>query len=283
MSAEPIVPVPDAALLALRSPRFEMVPMRGLEEALDHLPPGATVPVTCSPTRGLDATLPVVTELVRRGHRPVPHLAARMVRDTAQLRGVVAELDRLGVRDVFVVAGDAATPAGPFEGAADLLRELHRIGHPFLEVGVTGYPESHSFIPDEATVSAMADKAPYATYLVSQICYDADTVAGWVRAVRDRGITLPVHLGIPGVVDRTRLLRISTRIGLADSVRFLKRQTGVAVRAAAGYTPDHLVTELRPLFEDPALRVLGWHLFTFNEIARTEQWRQALLAGEGEG
>lgn len=283
MSAEPIVPVPDAALLALRAPRFEMVPMRGLDEALDQLPAGATVTVTCSPTRGLDATLPVVAELVGRGHRPVPHLAARMVRDTAHLGGIIGELDRLGVRDVFVIAGDAATPAGPFEGAADLLQELHRIGHPFTEVGVTGYPESHSFIPDDTTIAAMAAKAPYATYLVSQICYDAATIRTWVDAVRARGITLPLHLGIPGVVDRTRLLRISSRIGLADSMRFLKRQTGVAVRAAAGYTPDHLVTDLRPLFEDPALRVLGWHLFTFNEIARTEQWRRALLAGEGEG
>jgi methylenetetrahydrofolate reductase (NADPH) len=29
---------------------------------------------------------------------------------------------------------------------------------------------------------------------------------------------------------------------------------------------------------DPALRVAGWHLFTFNEIRRTEAWRQRLLA-----
>jgi methylenetetrahydrofolate reductase (NADPH) len=270
--------VPDPALVALRTPRYEVVPMRGLESALEALPPGATVTVTCSPVKGLAATYPVLRALIGRGHRAVPHLAARMISGPGELEEVIAELDGLGVRDVFVVAGDAGTPAGPFEGAAALLEAMDRLGHPFTEVGVTGYPESHSFIADDTTVRAMAAKAPYATYLVSQICYDPQTIADWVTAVRARGITQPIHVGIPGVVDRTRLLQISSKIGLADSVRFLSRQPGVAVRAARGYSPDGLVTGLRSLLAEPAHGIVGWHLFTFNEIARTERWRQAMLA-----
>lgn len=278
MSAEPSSGVRDPAVEALRTPRYEVVPMRGVEAALAHLPPRSTVTVTSSPVRGFAATRPVVDELIRRGHQAVPHIAARLMTGAAELEQMVTDLDRLGVREVFVIAGDAPTPAGPFEGAVDLVRALHEMGHPFRDVGVTGYPESHSFISDDTTIKAMAAKAPYATYLVSQICYDPEVITGWVGAVRARGITLPIHLGIPGVVDRTRLLRMSTRIGLSESVRFLARQPGVVARAATGYAPDALVTGLRDLLTEPAHRVTGWHLFTFNEIARTEHWRRDLLA-----
>ncbi|HIY66469.1 MAG TPA: methylenetetrahydrofolate reductase [Candidatus Agrococcus pullicola] len=267
-----------AAITALRTPRFEMVPMRGVEEAIDHLPQGAIVTVTCSPTHGFDATIPLVRELRRRGHPTVPHLAARMVEGHDHLARLIDTFDELGVNDAFVIAGDAETPRGPYDGAIGLLEAMHDNGHPFEQIGITGYPEKHAVIPDTQTIAAMADKARFATYIVSQICFDATTVEEWIAAMRARGIDLPLHIGIPGVADRTRLLRISSRIGLRDAARFLTKQAGVAVRAAVGYTPDRLIDGLADVFERPESRIVGWHVFSFNEIARTNKWRTALLA-----
>ena len=44
------------------------------------------------------------------------------------------------------------------------------------DVGISGYPESHHFISDETTIEAMFEKEPMATYIVSQICFDADVI-----------------------------------------------------------------------------------------------------------
>lgn len=264
---------------SLRRPRFEIIPMKGVEEEIPHLPAGATVTVTASPTKGIEATLELVAQLRRQGHHVVPHLAARLMPSPAHVREVIDRVDQLGITEVFVIAGDAAVPAGPFEGAADLLEAMAGLGHPFTEVGITGYPESHAFLSDTVTIDSMARKAPHATYIVSQICYDPAVIAWWVGAVRARGVALPIYLGLPGAVDRARLLSISLRIGLGDSLRFLRKQSGLASRLLTGYTPDELLAALAPVVAQDGNGVVGWHLFTFNAVASTEQWRQRLLAG----
>jgi methylenetetrahydrofolate reductase (NADPH) len=147
------------------------------------------------------------------------------------------------------------------------------------EVGISGYPESHHFISDETTIEAMFEKEPMATYIVSQICFDADVIATWIRRVRDRGTLLPIWIGVPGAVDNRKLLRTSLRIGLGESVRFLRSQRGWLRRFILPrlYTPTKLLRALVPSFADPAARVGGIHVYTFNELERTERWRLELI------
>jgi methylenetetrahydrofolate reductase (NADPH) len=273
-------PHADAPVLDLSRIRWEIIPLKGIEDRLPHLPEGAAVTVTSSPAKGTDATLALAETLAQS--RPdvtvVPHIAARLVRDRAHITELVGRLSDLGVQDIFVVAGDAPEPAGDYEGAAAFLKDLADVGHPFERIGITGYPESHAFISDEETIRAMGEKVPYAHYICSQICYDAPTIARWVDAVRERGVTLPIYIGIPGVVDRTRLLRISMKVGLGDSVRYLRKQHGALSKFVSGYTPEDLVSGLQSAVTDPEKNVVGWHVFTFNEIDKTEAWRRDVAA-----
>ena len=85
------------------------------------------------------------------------------------------------MRDVFVVAGDADQPEGAFEGAAALLDAMNEVGHPFDQIGITGYPESHPLIDDETTIASMFEKARHATYIASQICFDSRVTVGWIE------------------------------------------------------------------------------------------------------
>jgi methylenetetrahydrofolate reductase (NADPH) len=267
----------DALVQSLERARFEIIPMKGVDAQLEHLPQGLKVTVTASPTKGTEPTLELAERLARDGHLVVPHLSARLMSGRDEIARILERLEHLGIDEAFVIAGDAEMPAGPYEGAADLLEEMTGLGHHLTSVGISGYPESHAFIPDATTIAAMARKAPHATAIVSQICYDPDAIRRWVAAVRARGIDLPIHLGIPGVIDRARLLRVSLRVGLGDSVRFLRKQHEVASRMLSGYTPDELITGLQDLVVDPHAGIAGWHLFTFNEVERTEAWRQELL------
>ncbi|MFF9038864.1 5,10-methylenetetrahydrofolate reductase [Streptomyces sp. NPDC014892] len=264
----------------LRTVRYEVLPAKATEEkVLAHVPRDVVVTVTASPVKGLEPTLDLAGRLAAHGYRVVPHVPARLLRDDLHLKEVVDRLREAGVDDVFVPAGDADPPAGSYDGALPVLRRLSELGRPFARVGVTGYPESHPLIHDDVTVQAMWDKREHATYVVSNLCFDPRVLGDWLVRVRRRGVTLPVHVGVAGPVQRTKLLAMATKIGVGESTRFLTQHASWFVRFAApgGYSPEKLLTRTESALTDPASGVAGLHLFTFNQIAETESWRRALL------
>ena len=278
MSAQTAPPDARALAAALRRPRFEVIPLDGIEdEVREHLPTDVKVTVTASPRKGLDATLELSERLAGAGYAVVPHLSARLVRDRVHLEETVDRLRRAGVHELFVPAGDASEP-GEFSGAADLLRAMGPLRAAFDEIGITGYPESHHVISDEETIQAMFAKAPMATCIISQLCFDADVIAGWIREVRRRGTHLPIWIGLPGSVDDAKLVRISMKIGLGESTRFLRHHRGWMSRLMTRqFKPDPLLRALAPTVADPEAGVAGFHLYTFNEVERTERWRRETL------
>jgi methylenetetrahydrofolate reductase (NADPH) len=279
MSAHtPARPAEAALAQLLRRPRFEILPLDGIEEqVLEHLGTDIKVTVTASPRKGLEATLDLSERLARAGYPVVPHLSARLIRDRAHLEDALARLREASVRELFVPAGDATEP-GEFAGAAELLEAMGPLRADFDEIGITGYPESHHLISDEETIQAMFAKAPMATCIISQICFDADVIADWIREVRRRGTHLPVWIGLPGSVDYAKLVRISMKIGLGESARFLRHHGNWMARLVTRtFKPDPLLRRLGPTVADPDANVAGFHLYTFNEVARTERWRRATL------
>jgi methylenetetrahydrofolate reductase (NADPH) len=264
----------------LRHPGYEVIPLRGAEEAVvEHVPKDIVLTVTASPGKGTWATIELAERLAGHGFGVAPHLSARLIRDRAELGEILQRLREAGIRDAFVVAGDVDEPAGEFEGAAGMLRAMSEIGHGFEEVGITGYPESHPKISDEITIQAMYDKVPYATYIISQICFDAGTISEWAGRVWSRGVRLPIRVGMPGYVNRQKLLRISASIGVGESARFLKRQRNWLLKMflPGGYSPDRLIEGLKPGFADPESNIRGLHIYTFNEVETTEAWRREMM------
>lgn len=265
-----------AALLA--QPRFEIMPLRGGLQQAAELPAGATVTVTASPSRGTAATIELAEKLAAQGFGVVPHLAARQVRDNAELSEVLGRLDRAGIRDLFVVGGDAGEPAGKFADGLSLLRVMAEIGHRLTRIGVPSYPEGHHAIDDNTLWSALRAKQRYAGYTVTQLCFDADVVCSFAAAARHHGITLPIVAGVPGVVDAGTLLRVSVRIGIGDSVRFVRGHRFPAVRSAGnllrpgGYRPGALVRKLGMHVRDGRCDLAGLHIYTFNQVGPTVRW-----------
>ncbi len=264
----------------LARPRYEVFPVEGIEDLVADLPKEAKVTVTCSPTRGIESTLLLTERLVERGLRVVPHISARLVTDEAHLEEILRRLEDLGVREVFVVGGDAKRPVGAYSGAFELLCAMSDMGHDFEHVGIAGYPEWHPVIGDETLLRALRDKLPFATYIVSQMCFDPRVIVDWVVDIRRRGIQLPVIVGVPGVVDKKRLFQVSRKIGVGDSARFLSKHTNLAVNLfrSGGYSPDGLVKELAPYVGDQDYNIAGFHVYTFNQVESTEEWRHQMLS-----
>jgi methylenetetrahydrofolate reductase (NADPH) len=267
----------------LRGPRFEVIPAPGTESAVaEWVPAGMTVTVTASPVKGLEPTIELTERLAGRGYRVVPHLAARSVTSDAHLAQIVERLLACGVSDVFVPGGDASHPAGPFDSALPLLERLAEMGGPFGQIGITGYPESHPKIHD-ITIQAMWDKRKHATYIVSNVCFDAARLGRWIQRIRARGVRLPLYVGLAGPAERTRLLRMAAVAGASESARFITRHPGWILRflVPGGYSPDRLLERAAAVLAAPESGVAGLHVFTFNQLQEAEQWRRAALERTG--
>lgn len=264
---------------ALSRPRYEVIPMRGALTRASRLPPGATVSVTCSPRRGMSATVELAEQIHRLGYRAVPHLAARRFHSRAHLEQTMARLTEAGIQDVFVVGGDGTDQAGPFACGAELIATLAEIQPGLRSVGIPCYPEGHAFIGTQMLDAALDDKCFFAGYMVTQICFDAAVIDAWLARIRARGVDLPVHIGIPGVIERRKLLGIALRIGLGDSTRFLKKNSGFMGRLTgpSRFTPDALIHELADLPDREEHAIAGFHINTFNQVESTETWRREQL------
>jgi methylenetetrahydrofolate reductase (NADPH) len=259
--------------------RYEVLPTASIEDTvLEHVDRTETLTVTASPSKGLEATLDLTERLTAHGYTAVPHLAARMVQDRAQLEEICARLTGQGIERIFVPGGDA-DPPGAYPDALSLLEDLKAMGSPFAHIGITGYPESHPTISDDLTIQAMWDKRRYATHVVSNLTFDPDVLATWVGRMRGRGITMPLLLGIPGPVDRTKLLSMATKIGVGESTRFLSKNAGFFAKLAApgGWTGQKFLEKVAPALSPPEMLVEGLHVFTFNQVAATVAWRRELL------
>lgn len=259
----------------LENARYEVLPTPSIEDTLlEHVPRDRTITVTASPSKGLEATFELAERLAGHGYDVVPHVAARMVSGRTELTEIAERLTGKSITGIFVPGGDAEA-VGDYPDSLSLLEDLTAIGSPFEHVGVTGYPESHPTISDDLTVQSMWDKRRYATHVVSNLTFDPDSVRDWVRRLRSRGIAMPLLLGIPGPVERTKLLAMATRIGVGDSTRFLVKHKGTFARLAApgGFTGQRFLEQCAAALADPGSLVEGLHVFTFNQIPATEAWR----------
>jgi methylenetetrahydrofolate reductase (NADPH) len=274
-------PDQNQALLArlLDQAYLEIFPTKTIAERLIHLPRHCYVGISCSPTYGLEPTIALVEQLKTQPDssqlKVIPHISARMVRDKSHLKDTLSRLDAVGVESVFIPGGDSKQPIGKYSDSLHLLKDMADIGHDFEDVGVTAYPEGHPMINEQELSRFLQEKQALATYMVTQMCFDPIAIINWLRSTRQAGVSLPVWIGLPGVGDLTKLIPLSFRIGVGQSLKLLKKQKGLLRKlvSARPYQPDELLQGLLPHLGNEELLIEGFHIYSFNAIARTERWR----------
>jgi methylenetetrahydrofolate reductase (NADPH) len=267
----------------LRAARIELIPLKSVDAQLAFLPAGSEVTVTCSPAKGLDVTIELAARLRGLGHHAVPHVSARLVEDVDHVRRLAKACRQHGFDEVFLVAGDVATPAGPYDGVVAFLRDFLDADAGVTKIGVTAYPDAHPLIDDAVVHEALHAKqallagAGVAGYATTQMCFDIAQWRAWARRERASGLRLPLQLGVPGVIDRARLLTIGVKLGVGQSMRYVSKNRGVLSRllSPTGYDPSKFIDALASDADE--LGIDSLHLFTFNSVERTVAWRDREL------
>jgi methylenetetrahydrofolate reductase (NADPH) len=259
----------------LADPTFELIPLKNAGDEAAKLPAGATVSVTASPAKGIEATAELAAELQAGGLHAIPHLSARMIRDREHLAALLDGVAAAGIDRAFVVGGDAEQP-GQFLDGLSLLEAMESLDRLPGEIGIPCYPQGHPSIPDAKLLEALHAKARFATYMTTQLCFDPKAIESWLAERRAEEITLPVRIGVPGVAAIPKLLEISARIGVRDAGRFIRKNTrfvGELLASGGLYRPTRLLEQLAPLIADPGANVIGLHVYTFNNVGATVGWR----------
>jgi methylenetetrahydrofolate reductase (NADPH) len=256
---------------------MEIIPAEGVAERVRAIVPHEmAISVTCLTGHGPDRAVEVASELAAAGYRVMPHLAARAVSSRAHLRELVVRCRDHGIDEFLVIGGDAAQNDGPYPWAGALLEDLRSIA-PDARVTVAGYPQGHPLFADDEVRAALRLKlALGAAAVVTQMCFDHRAYASWLEELTPG---VPVWLGCPGLVRRTRVARIGRRIGVAQAARFARgnRRALMRLMLSRHFRPQHLIDDVLVDAGAASARFAGVHLYSFNEIERTVSWREGYL------
>ena len=256
-----------------------------LPELAAILAPGTPVYVAHTPNAGFADVIRAALALRRAGLLATPHIAVRRVSTTPALRAALDELRSGGVDRILLIAGDAARPMGELASTLDVLRcgVLQESG--ITRVGIAGHPGGHNAVARDAlwealeAKQAIAARAALSMHIVTQFGLDGGAFRLWQRELMQRGIHLPVRVGIAGPAPLSRLVHFAIQCGIGTSTRVLMRNLNAASRSPGlAVSPDQ---HLLALAEAPlAAQVLAPHFFAFGGVLATARWMRKIAAGE---
>jgi methylenetetrahydrofolate reductase (NADPH) len=225
----------------------------------------------------------------KAGLEPVPHVPARFVRDEADLKGRIAALaGDAGVRQLLVLGGGAPVPIGRYDAAIQLMETGVFQENGIRKIGIAGHPEGNPDITkhlgEDALVKALQDKQAWLKangiegYLATQFLFEAEPVAQWSRALAGAGITMPIHVGVPGPATIKTLVKYAAMCGVGNSARFIRKQAMNVTKLLSVSTPDEFVQGLARLhLEQPQLNIAGPHLYPFGGFDKLLDWLRPKL------
>jgi methylenetetrahydrofolate reductase (NADPH) len=278
------MPAVTAAFLARLS--IEITPRQIEKVALlrDRLPQGTCVYVALIDPADLGLQIEAVSAIRAAGLEPVPHVPARFVRDRADLEHRLGAFANGGkVVQALVLGGGASQPLGIYDAAIQLLETGLFEAHGIRKIGVAGHPEGNPDIikarGEPALVEALKLKQAYLLahgvegYIATQFLFEAGPVAYWAKSLRDQGITLPVHVGVPGPATIKTLVKYAAMCGVGNSARFIRKQALNVTKLLTVSNPDAFVENLARLhFEKPELGIAAPHFYPFGGFDKLLDW-----------
>jgi methylenetetrahydrofolate reductase (NADPH) len=254
---------------------------KSIDAAIGLMRPGSEVFIASLPSDSGDRQVSVASRLARAGLTPVPHVAARSIKNLRDLDILLGRLvHEAGVDRALIVGGDRDQPVGDFSSSLQILETGMLSTHGIRKIALSWYPEGHPRISAadlaaaRAAKLAVAAQAGLAVTLLSQFCFESAPIIAMAKQIRSEGVTVPLRVGVAGPASRTALLKYALICGVGTSIRALKERPG-ARGIIAGDTPEKLLADVaRAQAADRALGIQGVHFFTFASLAATAKFAE---------
>ena len=255
-----------------------------LPELATHLRAGTTVYIAHPPRWLLQDVVRMAIKVRKRGWEARPHIVARALQSERALRAALGELNAAGIDQMLLIAGDATAPVGPFASTLEVLATGATTDCGFTTVAVAGHPEGHKLIGPTLLWDALRAKQTFADAtgthvpLVTQFGFRPQAVLEWHRHCLERGITLPVHVGLAGPTPLPRLIRFAMQCGIGTSLHALARSTSaLAGLVRVTSAPDEMLIGLvRGQEATTATAIVKPHFYCFGGSIETARWLKSV-------
>jgi methylenetetrahydrofolate reductase (NADPH) len=257
-----------------------------LDEIAAVVPKGTAVYVAHPPGVPIDDIVTLAARVKQLGFTATPHVIARKLESRDQLERALARCQELGIHNALCVAGDITADKPAYNSSLEVLETGLFAKYGFREVGVAGHPEGSKAIGEERVEQALRGKAAFAStasfniYFATQFGFEPQPFIDWEAETAAKGISLPIHVGMPGPASLRQLAKFAMLCGVGASMRMLTSRTSAMANLLSTQAPDEMVTALaRHRAANPQSRFKKIHFFAFGGVAKTAKWANAVVSG----
>ena len=255
-----------------------------VEDFREILPAGTRVYIAHIEGTPIEDMVATAKRIAGEGFAVMPHFPARIIKDQATLENWIAMYQgEAGVDQALLLAGGVDQPHGAFHSSMQLMESgaFDRAG--FTHLHVAGHPEGNKDIDPDGGLKnveeAIAWKQKFSERtdakmaLATQFAFEAGPIIAWADALRDAGITLPIHIGIAGPAKLQTMIKFAIACGVGPSLRVLQRRAKDVTKLLLPFEPTEVISDLAAhKAAHPDFNIAQVHFFPLGGIKTNAHW-----------
>ena len=265
---------------------IEVIPRSAakIESFADILPKNTRVYIAHIETEDIAAMVATAKRLNDEGFTVMPHIPARIIKNQGMLNDWISMYqNEAGVDEALLLAGGSKKPAGDFDSSIQLIesglfdkagfKRLHIAGHPEGSIDIDPSGGTNNVSEALSWKQEFSKRTDASMAIATQFCFDAEVVKKWTDDIKEKGIDIPIHIGIAGPAKLQTLLKFSIECGIGASMKVLTKRAKDLTKLLLPYKPTQILNELAEYkSKDPELNIEQVHFFPIGGIKQTVDW-----------
>tara|TARA_X000000368_G_scaffold339154_1_gene277252 strand:- start:388 stop:1239 length:852 start_codon:yes stop_codon:yes gene_type:complete len=259
-----------------------------IENLSDLIPSGTLIYIAHIEGTPIDEMVKTARKINDQGYTTMPHFPARIIKDKNTLKDWILKYqNEANVYNALLLGGGVNKPYGEYDSSIQLIEsELFDLAG-FKKLYIAGHPEGNKDIdPDGSTKNVdealswknkFKDRTDADMAITTQFCFDSKTVINWANDIKDKGIDIPVHIGIAGPAKLQTLLKYSLECGVGASIKILQKRAMDLKKLLLPYRPTSILTELAEYkLDNPNFNIEKVHFFPLGGVKQVTNFVKEL-------
>jgi methylenetetrahydrofolate reductase (NADPH) len=232
----------------------------------------------------IEEMIQTAKRLQSEGFSVMPHFPARIIKNKSTLEEWITKYqDEASIDQALLLAGGVTNPHGIFENSMQLVETELFNKYNFKNLHFAGHPEGNKDIDfdgstnnvDEALLwkQKFNERTDIEVALTTQFCFEADPVIKWADSMIEKGINIPIHIGVAGPAKLQTLIKFSIACGVGPSLKVLQKRAKDVKKLLLPFDPnDFLETLAQHKKENPKFNITNIHFFPLGGINTSADW-----------
>ena len=259
-----------------------------IENLHELIPSGTLVYIAHIEGTPIEEMVKTAKKINEQGYATMPHFPARIIKDKKTLKDWISNYqNEANVKSALLLGGGINKPYGEYDSSIQLIEsELFDLAG-FEKLYIAGHPEGNKDIdPDGSTKNidqALSWKNEYKNRtdadmaITTQFCFDSKTVINWANDIKNKGVDIPIHIGIAGPAKLQTLLRYSIECGVGASIKILQKRARDLTKLLLPYKPTKILSELAEhKFNNPNFNIEKVHFFPLGGVKQVTSFVKEL-------